>query len=438
MLKIRLSNQKLFAGLLGVFLSIAIFLTNYAVYGFGTLLFMFIIYCFLTYITLLKYGFNVSLSYPLIVIWSMHLVYSLILVVSFIFSESLSPEDIRFLAANSINVMWWPVIYILAAYQTELFSSSIKYGYFTLSVIVIICWIVFAVYTGDILFLRHENLPFTFLKFTIFRNPNQFSRVYFLTIIVLYYFYYDGRLNQDKNQFLLKTIIYFGSLIIITTLSRANIFSLILFFALISAINRFGEFQVNKSIILFIIIVLVSYVVITSIDTFQELYALTLSQINMFWNELYADDVKEIRWPRVRTWVATMNIVRDNLFYGVGYDGIKEILREYDSIMLSGKSYGKVIMVHGGFLKVAAYGGIMSLIAFIIFYFSIFRYSIKECFGNYYKETRIASYMVGVLLIVLIPVNIAADSFGMAITWMTLAFLFAQIDVQKYDRSRKC
>jgi hypothetical protein len=62
-------------------------------------------------------------------------------------------------------------------------------------------------------------------------------------------------------------------------------------------------------------------------------------------------------------------------------------------------------------------------------------YSVKIFFTAKIRWNKMAAYSALILLIIMIPVNIAGDCFGLSLTWMSIAFLFvnSQIDAEPHD-----
>ena len=105
----------------------------------------------------------------------------------------------------------------------------------------------------------------------------------------------------------------------------------------------------------------------------------------------------------------------------------------YGSITLGGSNPGSVILVHGGFLKIAAYGGLVSLASFLAFYLLMVWYVVKDYRSRDISLNKCAAYCALILLFMLIPMNIGADCFGLSLTWMSVCFLFINSQIPQYS-----
>ena len=84
-----------------------------------------------------------------------------------------------------------------------------------------------------------------------------------------------------------------------------------------------------------------------------------------------------------------------------------------------------VIAIHGGFLKLVVYGGLLSLIIFLYFCKTLFSIALKAYKTSRDKFQSYAGYCLMIILIVLIPMNLSADNLGLAITWIVVFYLLA-------------
>ena len=136
--------------------------------------------------------------------------------------------------------------------------------------------------------------------------------------------------------------------------------------------------------------------------------------------------------------MATGYLVELHWLYGVGYAATEGILRELGSVTHGGGAPGKVSTVHGGFLKVAAYGGLTSLAAFLIYY-GLVTWKLTRCYrsGRMWLLNRASAFSGLLLLCVLFVVNLSADSLAMAITWIGLGFLFSNAFIRS-EVPRQC
>ncbi len=414
---------------IGICLGSSILFFNYSIGGFGVFVFVMLLLSFLGYITLLKSFYYVHITRSILRITIAHLFYASVLTFCFLINGSMTSEDIRFLLANAINIFWWPVLYILAVYNRNFFYFSFKAGYVFAISMIILSWLCLVLYTGDLFFLRHNNSVMIPLKMTVFNNPNRFARITLIITITIYYFYRLSIVSNRKKNRLLLGIIILSVFIIITTLSRANIVALSIFGVIALSFSQSGEIRINRIVLSSSIFILILVLLILNSSVFQELFSRSVEQINTLMPSLTVNDPRTIKWPRDRTWVATIHLIKENPIFGVGYSSIKDYMRQHGSVIMRGLGYGKVIRVHGGFLQIATYGGLASLVSFLFFYLSIFLCTLKIYLNTNDKLKRIASVSTMMLLLVLIPMNIAADCFGLSLTWMVIAFLFVNSEL---------
>jgi O-antigen ligase len=163
----------------------------------------------------------------------------------------------------------------------------------------------------------------------------------------------------------------------------------------------------------------------------SERFHKAISKVIYFFSVVPVDDpVTAWGGPRVRTWLASVNVIRDNMLFGVGFSGANDILAEYGSILIGEVRTGRVIAVHGGFLKMAIYGGLLNLVLFLIFLCLMISLTVGNFYSRHSLANRCGAYSALVLLMMLIPMNIAADCFGLSLTWMSLSFLIVNSEIK--------
>lgn len=355
-----------------------------------------------------------------------HVIFSSTTFLAFLINGSMALHDIRYLIANASNVFWWPILYIIFCYRVNIISDSFRIGYTILSYAVILSWIFLYIHTGDFLFLRHEylHLPFVVFEVSVFRNPNMFCRIVIIAITIMFYLYIQDGINRGKNNRLSLIPICMLIFIVLTSLSRANIFTLLLLgFGFLSIDDSF-KLRSSRQLRAICTLILLVPTIFLLMPEVLERFEKGAEMLSYFYSVISAKSGYGIDTLRVRTWIATLNIIRDNPLYGVGFTAIEDLLQRYGSVTLGGKLIGEVILVHGGFLKILAYGGFLSLFPFLVLYSLIFWKSLKMTFVSKQKWKRGSAYLCCLLLLLLIPINIGADCFGLSFTWMSIAYLF--------------
>ena len=421
------------AFLLGFSLALVIFFYNYSIIGFGSMFIVFLFFVFLTFIAIGKNHFRLPVAKNINRVFIAHLIFTLVLFFSFYMNESLTSKDIRYLFSSAANIFWWHILFSLAVYQRKLFYHSFKIGYVLLAYLTIFSWVLLAAHTQNIFFLRYEMLNVGILKFTSLRNPNKLARITLIVTCILYFYYSTGRsYYKGRNLHLISLMMVLG-FIIITTLSRANILSLGIFATMTFSIDKFKRVRTIRILRGVVVVAGVCLFIVLVMPIVQERFADAIRRMSLMLSSLGIDDPLSVTGRRTRTWLATVNLISDNSVFGVGFSGIEEHLRVYGSTMLGGSNPGGVMLVHGGFLKFAAYGGLLSLSAFLFLFFLLFWYALKIfLFSNTIWQKR-SSYSLLILLFVLIPMNIGADSFGLSLTWMSISFLFINAQITQYS-----
>lgn len=417
----------------GFCLSISIFFFNFSIAGFGAGLLPFGILglysAFLIYYHAPIPPKNNAIKH----VFMAHAFYLTVTFLSFFMNGSMTLDDVRYLASNASNIFWWPILYIIFCYRTKIIYDTFKIGYMYFSYVVILFWLILFIYTGDLFFLRYERLPLKIIQFSVFFNPNQFCRIVNIAIIILFYFYIHVKLNSGKKNKLLLFSICSLVFMILTSLSRANIFALL--FLGIGLLSVDDSYRLRSSRQLYAIgtVILIVSTIFLLLPEVLERFEKGARMLSYFFSVISATSGHGIETLRIRTWIATINIIRDNPLYGVGFASIEDLLQIYGSIALATERFGKIIEVHGGFLKIMAYGGFLSLVPFLFFYFLMLWKSLKTILLSEERCKRGGAYLCSLLLFILIPVNIGADCFGLSYTWMSIAFLFilGQMDLNR-------
>jgi len=419
--------------LVGFCIAGVIFFHNFSIAGFGATLVGFLLILFLAVVAISKSSFRIPHCKTLDRLFIAHLLFSLSLFFSFYINGSTSSEDVRYLLANAVNICWWHILFALAIYQRNIFCHSFKIGYLLLAYVIIIFWIFFALKVNDIFFLRHGHIGGSFFKITMIKNPNRFARIVMIITVTLYFFYQLSRVSNRRGSTHLLFLIIIMSFITVTTLSRANLVALATFGVMAFAMRGSKDLSFTRSLAGILVIILVSVLLIFAIPEIPKGFMQIKDKLGRFVASINVEDARNVSGgPRVRTWVASVNIVRDHLAYGVGFSQASDFLNDYGSVTVGAANKGRVITVHGGFLKAAVYGGLIGLGALLLFYLLMLRYAVKIFFAARIGWNKMAAYSACILLVVMIPVNIAGDCFGLSLTWMSIAFLFVNAEMDAY------
>jgi len=417
-------SRKSVALMTGFCIAGGIFFYNYSIAGFGATILTFLFLAFLAFISMYKRSFHLPFNKNLTFLFVVHLLFCFIFFWSFHMTDNLASENVRYLVAWAANIFWWPIILVLAVFQPRLFHLSFKIGYVLLACIIVGVWLLLVFHSGDIFFLRHGGIGIKGMNVTLFRNPNQFARITLVVTSVLYFYYILSRCENEKGDRVLLGLLMLIVFIVASTLSRANLLALIVFGIMSSGFSQSGRIRSGRIFLGSLGVMSFCILAVVFIPELSERFHQAISKVIYFFSVVPVDDpVTAWGGPRVRTWLASVNVIRDNMLFGVGFSGASEILAEYGSVLIGAVRTGRVILVHGGFLKMAIYGGLLSLAFFLIFFFLM----ISLAVGNFYTRcslpNRCGAYSALILFMILIPMNIAADCFGLSLTWMTIAFL---------------
>jgi hypothetical protein len=288
------------------------------------------------------------------------------------------------------------------------------------------------IYTNDLFFLRDSGIFVESLKHTILSNPNQCSRMLLVIIVVLYYFFLTDKENNKstlkRHIFIIITIL---SVIVITTLSRINILALFIFIFLAFNMKRITGIRLIRITYSVVATGSLFLLVIIFVPGLDQRFLDGIGKVHQFFASMHILDPTAISGRRVRMWISILNVFRENAVFGVGYSRIEVILRFYGSILLGGQNPGGIILVHGGLLKILIYGGLVSLSAFILLYMIMIINAYKMFIKSINLQNKNAAYCTLILLIILVPINLIADNLSLSLTWMSISFLIANIEIQK-------
>ena len=171
----------------------------------------------------------------------------------------------------------------------------------------------------------------------------------------------------------------------------------------------------------FLIIVLLSAVVPEVGERIDSIFSrISQTQAAISANEVVLEDNS----LRSRTWAASVLIIRDNLFNGVGVSSSFDEMIRYGAIAFKGgEEVG--LWVHGGFLKIALYAGLIALVPFLFFLGYCAKKMLDSHKGMQGRRFHLSAIpKLGIVYILcLIPINIGADYFGYSGTWLLMALL---------------
>jgi len=329
------------------------------------------------------------------VIFLWFLFYFTAMLFSFLISDSMTQLDVRYL----VSVFSISFFFILVPTKRSVVGDKVICGiakgvYFT-SWIVIIVWGYFVTINSNFFTLRLAEEPSGWQALTLFFNPNLAARVIILLLIFLLFF-----LKKYRNKFTLCLSMVL-SVIVISTMSRANIVSLLAIWFLWVILFH----DLSKKILFLIIF---SVIVIIAVQ-YNPKVVERFTNLSKF--SIVSDDKL-----RARTWSASFDIIKENPYVGIGKSKEINSMLDFGSVTWDDKH--RVIITHGGFLKIAVYAGLGCLAIMIIMLIKLAVMFNRKSSSN---NRNIAATMGFITIASLVPMNIGADSLELAITWFTVS-----------------
>jgi hypothetical protein len=391
-------NKKSSTYLYSLILSSVFLFSNLSLGGIGVFILLLLSLVFLliiqNQIIYLKINKTILIYYSL---------FFIVYVAANIINESTSGESYYFLASSYANIFW--IIIIPGVFSNKDRMVEIISLWIRVYLFIIICiWLVLFVSEKNLFFMRDFIHNEGVLNSTIFRNPNFFARNLFLLFPLLIFLFKKNR--TQVYGFLLIT----NYLLLMTTLSRAMIIASTIFLI-------FAFYKEIKKYILYFLILLLPLLIFSFpervIDRMLSIGS-TIETLNLSGTD-YAGWVDLESSIRARTWNASLNIVYDNPYFGVGFDNVDYYQELYGAVKFIGYRDYITIAVHGGLLKILVIGGGLSLLFFLLFYSKLILIFLRSSFDF---VRLFATFMV-----LLLVVNLVADNFSLSSTWVVIAIL---------------
>lgn len=337
-------------------------------------------------------------------------IYATIVGLAFVIETGLNPVDIRYAASIAGLLLIFGALPqgqdLIGRKQVLGYKVGIRAGATGLCVV----WLYSVLQTGNFFILRQGGTVRS--AGLAFSNPNVTARLAFLTLCACLYLAESDK-PQRRTYFTLGGLL---SLVVISTVSRANLIALlVLFLSWILLVRRAG--RSNRAIAVLVIATAVLYFAGSPVVA-------RLAEVGDVSVSLDSN-------LRGRSYAASLEIVRENPWFGVARSGEFEAMRSAGSVSSAGGTT-KVVVTHGGFLKAAVYAGIpaslalMSILAVCLRWFWMMRRRAPV------DSSASAAAALGVsLCLALIPMNLGADGFGVALTWFVLGFLLAEASISQ-------
>jgi len=409
---------------LGMFAALCVIFPNLAVAGLGLGIVPFVLLAVVVYATVAVSSRPLfELDGRIVTAIGLYLLFCMAMLAGFIANEDVGAKAIYYLASLASNIIWVLILVMLFQRQPAFFMSFMGFFAGVVILFVAIQWLYLLLQLKDVFFLRTETTALAQGLYGVIANPNTVARL-LITLLPLLYFYNMRSKLLGRFGYMPGLGMVIVSVLVISTLSRANLVALGLFF-LFAWVLRREPSKESRSI----------WIAILLIGTPLALLALPVliermdKTIYMFERtyRIVVDGEGGLIPIRFRTWLATMGIISDHPLFGVGISRISDFQFEYGAVKYGANGAQKAIAVHSGFLKIAAYGGMVSLACLLIFFVRIWTATKKIVADDEARKSHqgCAAISLLLLLIVMVPMNIGADSFGQPYTWIVLASLMA-------------
>ena len=355
-----------------------------------------------------------------------YLLFSMCFVLALFLSGSLS-SDIRYATSLTLQFLWFPALYLAYRYRPKAFSVALRVGVAFSGLILIVSLLLGIVSSGDILTLRNASSFVThgdgfFLIPDVLDNPNRAARSALLLLFIGLVHQLTMRSRRKRYWRLFNVAM---SLFIVLSFSRACIVGLLVLWLVYMFFLRNRGWKgrtTNLAIgsVVMLCMFFTAALVLPGIgDRFEKGMVSLVEARDSYRNEQVLAREMTIR---ARTWAASMLIIRDNPVSGVGVGNALVEMGNYGAVASKG-GVEQPVWVHGGFLKVALYGGMLSIIPMVFFLIRLgFKYlNTATIVGRKLPSTKELSWLSVGLLVATVPVNVGADSFGYSMTWFVFA-----------------
>jgi len=416
------SANHFIGGILGLMAAIVSFVPNISIGVLGISAILMLLFLLIGMAVFLYSGARFSPSSYVFRLFVLYSIYCFVMTIAFYFNGATKLSDKYYLVSNYLNFFWVLAVFLLARLNIQVFWGFTRVFITFLSLLIIFAWFVLALMFSDIFFLRSDTISLSLLSATDFRNPNVLARTICMLLPCLYLLY-RRKYSMHSGSGFVKAVILMSAMIVFATLSRTNISVLVIF---IVALMLYKKSLVNKRILLtslryiigIIIFIIILYVLIPQVKE------RILSIYDMYEAAKKALEYGSLLPPRIRTWMASLDIISNYPYFGVGVSDIDSFMAQYGGVHYLENNETKAIAVHGGFLKVAVYGGLFSLCFFLVFIRKLYSIANLACRNPECSiAQRDAGFSLRLFMVMLVVMNLAADSFGLPVTWIVIGIL---------------
>lgn len=353
-----------------------------------------------------------------------YLAFAMCFLFALLYTGSTTSEDYTYWYSLVGQALWFPAIWWITYRTRGRFDRVLDMSVMLVVSILLLFWLLGLAQTLDPFYLRNSLDHFGTLSIApdLFSNPNRTARTLILLLMYTMYRSRSAETRLSKTWFKLSLVL---SLLIFFTLSRSGIASMTILWTMLS----FDPRSLKKSKIIGILCLAVAVCTLLLVprfgDRIEQIVATVADVGNYYGSEVDATSMT----LRARSWTASIQIIRDNPVFGVGVSNALNTMEFYGSVGYKGATELKVIWVHGGFLKLSVYAGLLTSFIFICLLYEIARNFVKQykLTNTDNRSSSASASWVGLSgILASIPVNIGADFYGLGMVWVIFSFLIAK------------
>jgi O-antigen ligase len=223
-----------------------------------------------------------------------------------------------------------------------------------------------------------------------------------------------------KRDWFTVFLIFFNILFVsIVAASRSNLVALLIFFVVLFYYQyRFTKFF-NRSLIFTVGIGLVLFLTISFRPEFRLIILRPFKILKQTYYGITDEEVDILELSkRAKIWTASLKVIKDNPFLGVGDEGDRLIneLGAIGYVTETGEEYG--LAIHGGVLRVAVATGLCGLMLFLCTGLVLIRYFLSAV----RLGSEMAKYGLALLISTFVS-QVGANIYAQWIFWLVLGIL---------------
>jgi hypothetical protein len=356
---------------------------------------------------------------------------------SLLYSSELQTDIVE----QKASLLAFPIIFILYKDCTKNINFILKYFVLGCSIALILCEFKAFYNSFDFINLifdsrtdksisyynsiqKEENLFFSF-HFSSLHQAVYFSMYLLFAVIIIFY------KNIFKNKLVSYGLLLFFVLGIFQILNKASL--IVLFVVLIFKVYHFVKNK--KKAILSIVLLSITTVSIFILNPrFKEFYKNNFIINN---TELEVKDFKKIKNKnpnsntdfRVMLWVSSIELIKENLIFGIGAGGSDNRLYEVFAVKRQWYDKKEKYHAHNQYLQILLDIGLVGFIPFI----ALFLYFFKFCYRI--KDEKLK--MIGINFILIVGINFLFESMFERYSGISFFMFFYCLFISLMDRVDK-